>query len=330
MRPRHNASRSFLDLASFGKKGPAERDHWSSAQIEQIARTVRRTPEVMVKISGGGTSPKGVAAHLGYIGRKDFQIETDDGERIQGRAQQRALVDEWDLELDAAEARIPYRGVAGRKPRQLAHNIVLSMPKGTPAAVVLTASRNFARERFALKHRYAMVLHTDQPHPHVHLVVKTVSEQGTRLHISREMLREWRREFARQLRVQGVAANATDRVVRGATKTRKLDAIQWAAREGRSIHMRNRARSAADGLRRGILRDESGKEKLIESRRAVARAWLAVANNLHDGGRKELAQEVLRFVKSMPSPRTEREQLYEQLLAQARTIKVMDQQPPVR
>ena len=327
MRPRNNPSRSFLDLRSYARKGPAERECWSSAQTEQIARTVRGTPEVMVKISGGGTSPKGVAAHFGYIGRKDYQIETDDGERIQGRARQRALVDEWDLELDAAEARASYRGVAARKPTKLVHNIVLSMPKGTPAAVVLTASRAFAREHFALKHRYAMVLHTDQPHPHVHLVVKAMSEQGERLHISREMLREWRREFARHLRAHGVAANASDRVVRGATKTRKLDAIHWAAREGRSIHMRSRVTSAADDLRRGKPRDESGKERLIETRRAVARSWLAVAKDLHDGGRKELAQEVLRFIKSMPPPRTEREQLYEQLLDQVRTRNVQDQKP---
>jgi len=45
---------------------------------------------------------------------------------------------------------------------------------------VLTASRAFAREQIAVKHRYAMILHTAQPHPHVHLVVKAMSEQGDR------------------------------------------------------------------------------------------------------------------------------------------------------
>jgi len=66
------------------------------------------------------------------------------------------------------------------------------MPAGTPAAGVLEASRAFAREQFALKHRYALVLHTDQPHPHVHLVVKAMSEQGRRMNIRKETLREWR------------------------------------------------------------------------------------------------------------------------------------------
>jgi len=49
------------------------------------------------------------------------------------------------------------------------------MPAGTPPNKVLAAVKNFAREEFGLKHRYAMVLHTDEPHPHVHMVVKAMS-----------------------------------------------------------------------------------------------------------------------------------------------------------
>jgi hypothetical protein len=45
------------------------------------------------------------------------------------------------------------------------------MPAGTPPDKVLAAVKNFAREEFALKHRYTMVLHTDVPHPHAHVVV---------------------------------------------------------------------------------------------------------------------------------------------------------------
>ena len=57
------------------------------------------------------------------------------------------------------------------------------MSKGTPPEKLLKAVRVFAREKFALQHRYAMALHTDQGHPHVHLIVKAVSEQGVRLNI---------------------------------------------------------------------------------------------------------------------------------------------------
>ena len=73
------------------------------------------------------------------------------------------------------------------------------MPSPTPPEKVLAAARRFAREKFGDQHRYAMVLHTDQRHPHVHMVVKAESEEGPRLHIDKAMLRVWREDFARSI-----------------------------------------------------------------------------------------------------------------------------------
>jgi len=56
----------------------------------------------------------------------------------------------------------------GLGPSKLVHNIVLSM-RPNRAEKLLSAAKAFAREEFALKSPYAMVLHTDQDHPHVHL-----------------------------------------------------------------------------------------------------------------------------------------------------------------
>jgi Relaxase/Mobilisation nuclease domain len=70
-------------------------------------------------------------------------------------------------------------------------------------------ARAFALEKFAGQHRYAMVLHADQQHPHVHLVSKAERNHGLRLHIDKSMLRAWREDFARMMREQGIAANAT-------------------------------------------------------------------------------------------------------------------------
>src|SRR6185437_15214432 len=67
------------------------------------------------------------------------------------------------------------------------------------------------------------LLHTHQEHPHVHIVVKAEGLDASRLHIDKAMLREWRQDFARMMRDQGIAANATPRVVRGRSKGAERD-----------------------------------------------------------------------------------------------------------
>lgn len=80
----------LLDIHSFGRAGPQSRP-FTATEIQQIARTVRQTPEVMLKVTGGGAKVGTVAAHLGYISRNgDLGIETDDGERIRNRDEQNA------------------------------------------------------------------------------------------------------------------------------------------------------------------------------------------------------------------------------------------------
>lgn len=119
-------------------------------------------------------------------------MRTDDGERLHGTGFAKTLLDDWDLDLDEHRRHTQRAIAAGRKPSKLVHNLVFSMPKGTSPEKVLRAVEVFAHEKFALKHRYAMALHVDQGHPHIHLVVKAVSEQGARLYIRRHTLREWR------------------------------------------------------------------------------------------------------------------------------------------
>jgi hypothetical protein len=269
----------------------------------------------MVKVSGGGTSAKGVVAHFKYLNRRpEFEIETDGGEHLRGRGSGKDLVEDWDLELDAAEARAAYSGRPGRKPIKLVHNIVLSMPAGTSSTGLLEASRAFAREQFALKNRYAMVLHTDQPHPHVHLVVKAMGEQGGRLNIRKATLREWRSEFARHLRARGISANATDRSVRGVTIPRKPDGIYRANENERSTHILERRASVAAELLAGGIRVEPGKANLLKTRQRIEQGWRAVSRALHGDGKKDLATEVNRFAQQLPPPQTERESIAAELL----------------
>jgi len=92
-----------LDMVSYGRRGPGRPERFAPEQVAQIARTVRRAPEVLVKVSGGGNSLGGVAAHFRYITRKgNLELETDDGERVTGTGVASHLVEDWDLELDLA------------------------------------------------------------------------------------------------------------------------------------------------------------------------------------------------------------------------------------
>jgi len=211
----------LLDIHSGGRVGLGQSRPFSPAEIQQIARTVRRTPEVMLKVTGGGTSVGAVAAHLGYISRHGkLEIETDDGVSVKDRDEQKEMLKNWHLELTSSHYRRPRRAEEAARRAKLVHNIVLSMPAPTPPDKVLVAARKFARERFGARHRYAMVLHTDQAHPHVHLVVKAEDVQGQRLHVDKAMLRQWREEFAQLMREQGIAANATARAMRGRHRER--------------------------------------------------------------------------------------------------------------
>jgi hypothetical protein len=254
-----------------------------------------------------------VQRHIDYLGRGgDLELETDDG-LLQGKGVEKELLEDWDLDLDAHRRRNELTASNGRKPPKLVHKLMFSMPAGTPADRLLAAVRDFAREEFSLKHRYAMVLHTDEPHPHVHMVVKAVSEQGERLNIRKATLRDWREEFARHLREHGVAANATQRYVRGETQPRKSDGIHRAMLRGDSTHMRDRVQGAAIALGRGDVGREPAKTRLLATRSLVEKGWRVVRDLLVTSGNQKLATNVDLFVGRMSPPLTEKEWLVEQL-----------------
>jgi len=186
---------------------------------------------------------------------------------------------------------------------------VLSMPSPTPPDKVLAAARVFAREKFGVKHRYAMALHTHQQHPHVHLVVKAEGIEGRRLHIDKAMLREWREDFARMMRDQGIAANATPRAVRGQGKKGMPPAAYQTRRHGRSHALRARVESIARELQStGAVRDPA-HNKLAEIRKAIVAGWKAVADALDGQGEIALAGEVRSFATRLPPVLTDRERL---------------------
>jgi hypothetical protein len=300
-------SEPLFNPLSYARRGPGRRDRLTPAQIAQIERTVRRTPEVMVKVLPKGTnSLRSVKNHMAYISRRGkVDLFTDDGDKLHGKGIPDQLTTDWDLELESLRDK---SALTSSKPSaKLVHKVLFTMPPGTDSVKVLSATQNFCREEFGLKHRYVMALHTDEPHPHVHVIVKAMSEQGERLHIRKETLRRWRAGFAHHLRELRVPANATERAVRGEGRSARKDAIYRADLRDESIYLREQAQAVASEMLKGNIRAEQGKRTLVETRRQVVQGWAQIAERLIHDGERDLAGDVRQFVLAMSPPHTDRE-----------------------
>jgi hypothetical protein len=101
--------------------------HWPAAAICKriVATVVRRAPQVMVKVTGGGRGIKPIALHFRYISKNGrLEIEDQRGEMMRGNDSLRDLADEWRF----GGSLIPDDGEHGH--RREAYNIMLSMPQG--------------------------------------------------------------------------------------------------------------------------------------------------------------------------------------------------------
>jgi hypothetical protein len=182
----------------------------AAAIRERIEATVvRRAPQVMVKVTGGGRGLKAIAAHFRYISKNGrLEIEDERGQTMRGKDTLRDLADDW-----------RYGGslIEDTSPRREAFNIMLSMPRGSDPASVQWAACEFAKAELA-DHKYVMVLHDHQSNPHVHISVRVESKHGRRLNPRKTDLHRWRETFAAKLREQGIEAEATRQSTRGASR----------------------------------------------------------------------------------------------------------------
>ena len=247
----------------------------AAAVRARIEATVRRAPQVMVKVTGGGRGMGAIAAHFRYIskgGRLD--IEDDRGVVERGKDAVREIERQWQF----GGARIEREGH-----RREAFNIMLSMPRGTDPLTVQHAAREFAKIEFA-DHRYVMVLHEHQANPHVHLSVKAESKHGQRLNPRKADLQRWRETFAERLRERGIDAEATRQATRG---SRHRNERVWERKP----------------VRRGTTRGGQAPARLSPSHRDAGEAWARIAQALTrspEAADRELGQSVVRYVHEMP------------------------------
>lgn len=217
------------------------------------------------------------------------------------------LVEDWDLEIDAGLNRWRAMERGGRRQTKLVHNIILSMPSGTSPERLLAASRDFAREEFALKHRYAMVLHTDQAHPHAHLVVSAYNIEGTRLNVRKADLRRWREQFARHLRQHGIEANATPAQIRGRLSDFQKDGNFRAAQRSESRVELEREYRATQAAELGETKPSASLGRVFDTAETVRGDWLTTIAALEKQGYFSLAAEVEQFRQSLRIPMTREE-----------------------
>jgi len=242
------------------------------------ALAVRRAPEVMVKVAGGGRGMRAIAAELSYITRNgELALEDDRGVRSIGKEALRDHVDQW-----------RYGGslIEEVSERREAINVTLSMPAGTEPERVLQAARAFARAELA-GNRYVLVLHKDRAHPHVHLIVRAQARSGERINVWAQRQR-WREIFAAQLRHLGVDAEATSQSCRGENRS------AWPSWRRQAREMGSVPTEAAP--------KKSG-DRYQTNRASAMRAWSHIITALSrstDATDRQLAGHVAAFIRDTP------------------------------
>lgn len=292
------------NVCGFRPKSRPEAKGGNTAGIVRgaLKRTVKKAPEVLVKVSGGGKSMSRIKAHFDYISRNgDVPLEDEAGHAIEGKEALGRLRDDWKMSADGAT--IPYEDGYRRE----AFNIVLSMPEGTDRDAVRSAAREFAKANFD-GHMYVFASHDDEKHPHVHLCVKAVGRDMTRLNPRKADLQEWRESFAEKLRENGIEANATPRAVRGQVRRPERQAVRHIQRRGApSWTKKKQAEAVAADVAAGRSGVTEHDAKLKKRRAEVVDRYGHIAKALAGSemeSDRRLAVGLAQHVKEMPEPKT--------------------------
>jgi hypothetical protein len=288
----------------------------------KLERIVRRAPEVMVKITGRTKGVAHLKSHLAYITRNgELAAETEQGATLAGRSGLKDLQQRW--EDDA--------GLDGKRRRDasLSINIILSMPAGTDAVAVKDSARAFAIETFGDNHDYVFVQHLDNKHPHVHLTVRSLGHDGKRLDPRKADLQGWRERFAGELRLRGIAAEATPRRARGRVRKADRGAVRAMRKRKMTPHVDQLARKDVLSEVRGGRAVKHPWDEQIRSRQdAIRRRYLEYAVELQRSGVAEdhaLARQIRQFVEDLPAIETRRHLLKRELYELADTRRRAEQ-----
>jgi hypothetical protein len=265
--------------------GAARRAGEMRTRIE--ATVVRRAPQVMVKVTGGGRGMKAIAAHLRYISKNGrLDIEDGEGNKSRGKEALREVAEEW---------RFGGTLIEDLSDRREAFNIMLSMPRGSADPLIVErAAREFAQAELA-DHKYVMVLHDHQANPHVHISVRAESRHGKRLNPRKADLHRWRETFAEKLRGWGIDAEASRQATRG--RDRNYDEL-WQVKARADDRLLSRR-----SLTKTSLRADASRAGALEAWQHIGRA-LSTSPDTDD---QRLADGIARFIRDFEVSRSDRD-----------------------
>lgn len=289
--------RAFAKDGSFAAGAP-------ETTKARLARIASRAPEVMVKVTGAARDAKGLKAHLDYISRRgDLPLEGRRGEVLATRDEQHELAADW-----------AWGGQAdGRRQERtpLSRSLVLSMPEGVSPDEVFAAAREFVATSFGQRFDYVLATHGDASHPHVHVAVRALGDEGERLNPTKADLDQWRQTFAEALRARGVEAEATPRRARGVVLKSERTAVRM-MRERHELGLGDEPRvlaAAREQAARAAFEPPQDpdpwnvhlRERWMTTRAAYRLAAKLLAKS-PDPADQALSQKVTSFALSMPSP----------------------------
>lgn len=286
--------------------------------LQKIDRVARGAPQVVVKITSrihGAPSTVGAFTYAGRIGMSDKEpigIETSEGKHLVSAHDMLLLAREWQQWEQADET---------RRKGATAIAMVFSMPPGADPEMVREAVRDFAEDDMANR-RWVMALHTDEAHPHVHLIIAGRDNDGRRFNPNREFLQHCRERFAQNMRAWGIEADATLRMSRGYPSKKdpspvlkmRERGVTPEADQGRIAMIRGQ--DAGAGAR--LADRKRARSRTIENAATVRAVYQRAITELevHGGGAEAGRAKALRmFVDGLPDLHDARAEIVEHLKA---------------
>lgn len=176
-----------------------------------------KAPEVIVKFGAGAKTRSGVESSVHYIGRTDDKAQSKEVEPILIKDQDGNMyLGKYEVQQAINDFNDLGHPVSNVKGKLQTLPIKLSMPAGTDPLSVLHAAEDYLKKTFGKDgHQYLYALHTDTPHPHVHVVLKRKRLDGKVYHPTRANWHRARTYFAYALKQHGIEAKATPNRARG-------------------------------------------------------------------------------------------------------------------